>query len=186
MFVRSSNGTNVSSERVYTTSAPGNFCSIIFPNRSATSRHRSFSINPVGPIVPVSCPPWPASITILPIFKPSARVSVDCPSRVGCGALAGRIKSGFVFVAAALTDFDFTFVALGRELRVAAEGLLFAAVPPIELSMALFEFAGALSSEFSATCCVLFAWAVRTGADSVEFPYKSISSCGGLLISEAV
>ncbi len=32
---------------------------MIFPSRSATSRHRSFSINPVGPIVPVSCPPWP-------------------------------------------------------------------------------------------------------------------------------
>src|SRR6266849_2403583 len=122
---------------------------MIFPSRSATSRHRSFSINPVGPIVPVSCPPWPASITILPIFRPSARVSVDCPSRVGCGALAGRIKSGFVFVALALTDVDLVFFTLGRELRAAAEGLLLAAeafevpglfAPPfIVLLMALFE-----------------------------------------------
>src|SRR5882757_5954306 len=57
IFVRSSSGTNVSSERVYTTSAPGSRCSMIFPSRSATSKHRSFSIKPVGPIVPVSGPP---------------------------------------------------------------------------------------------------------------------------------
>ena len=66
---------------------------MIFPSRSATSRHKSFSINPVGPIVPVSCPPWPASITILPIFKPSARVKVDCQSTLTrtLGLKIGRI-----------------------------------------------------------------------------------------------
>src|SRR5205807_5262626 len=94
-----------------------------------TSRHRSFSINPVGPIVPVSCPPWPASITILPIFKPSARVSVDCPSRVGSGTLAGRIKSGFELVAVALTDFGLAFFVPAKELRATAEELLPAAEP---------------------------------------------------------
>src|SRR5271168_3597333 len=73
---------------------------MILPSRKATSRHKSFSINPVGPIVPVSCPPWPASITMRPIFNPSARVRVDCPSRVGGGALLGRIRSGFAFVLA--------------------------------------------------------------------------------------
>src|SRR5204862_79928 len=123
MFVRSSRGIKLSSERVYTTRAPGSRCSMIFPSRSATSRHRSFSINPVGPIVPVSCPPWPASITILPIFKPSARVSVDCPSRVGCGALAGWIKSGFALELVALIDFDLELFAPGSELRAAAEEL---------------------------------------------------------------
>src|SRR5258707_6859647 len=124
IFVRSSSGTNVSSERVYTTSAPGSRCSMIFPSRSATSRHRSFSIKPVGPIVPVSWPPWPASITILPIFNPSVRVSVDCPSRVGCGALAALIKSGFAFVGVTLADLALAFFALGRELRGVTEGVL--------------------------------------------------------------
>src|ERR1700742_3247788 len=37
-----------------------------------------------------------------PILSPSARVSVDCPSRVGCAAVAGWIKSGF----APFFDFD--------------------------------------------------------------------------------
>src|SRR6266851_5052789 len=132
MLVRSSSGTKLSSERVYTTSAPGSRCSIIFPSRSATSRHRSFSINPVAPIVPVSWPPWPGSITILPIFKPSVRVSVDCPSRVGCGVLAGRTKSGFAFVAVAFSDFDLPFFAPGSALRATAVELL----APLELLFA--------------------------------------------------
>src|SRR5271165_839578 len=29
-----------------------------------------------------------------PIFNPSARVSVACPSRVGCGVAAGCVRSG--------------------------------------------------------------------------------------------
>src|SRR6267378_695380 len=68
---------------------------MIFPSLRATSRQRSFSISPVGPIVPVSCPPWPASITMRPIFSPSARVNVDCPSRVGTGVTGGCTRSGF-------------------------------------------------------------------------------------------
>ena len=135
MFVRSSSGTKVSSERVYTTSAPGSRCSIIFPSRSATSRHRSFSIKPVGPIVPVSWPPWPASITILPIFKPSVRVSVDWPSRVGCGVLAGRTKSGFAPAAAVFNGVDLEFFAARGALRATAEELspaLEPLLPPTE------------------------------------------------------
>ena len=139
---------------------------MIFPSRSATSRHRSFSINPVGPIVPVSCPPWPASITILPIFKPSARVSVDCPSRVGCGALAGWIKSGFALELVALIDFDLELFAPGSELRAAAEELStvpesliapplaatsLTAPPPIAPLMALFEFSARCSEAESAS-----------------------------------
>src|SRR5437016_14676020 len=128
---------------------------MIFPNRSATSRHRSFSIKPVGPTVPVACPQWPASITILPIFKPSARVSVDCPSRVGSGALAARIRSGLASVPLALTDFGLAFFAPGKELRVTAEELLPALEPSIAppllplivLLMAFFEFAAGGSKE---------------------------------------
>src|SRR6516165_899084 len=67
------------------------------PSRSATSRQRSFSISPVGPIVPVSCPPWPASITMRPIFNPSVRVNVACPSRVGWGTVEGWMSSGLLF-----------------------------------------------------------------------------------------
>src|SRR5258708_6312834 len=128
---------------------------MIFPSRNATSRHRSFSIKPVGPIVPVSWPPWPASITILPIFSPSARVSVDCPSRVGWGLLAGRIKSGFALAAVALTDFDLAFFTLGAEVRATAEELLPAPEPPVAPPLiapplivpviALFEFVAGCS-----------------------------------------
>src|SRR5579864_5554595 len=97
---------------------------MIFPSRSATSRHKSFSINPVGPIVPVSWPPWPGSITIRPIFKPKVRVSVDCPSRVGCGVLAGRTKSGFASLANDLDDLDLEFFALGSLFRGLGIGLV--------------------------------------------------------------
>jgi hypothetical protein len=74
-------------------------------------------------------------MTILPIFKPSARVKVDWPSRVGCGADAGWIKSGFVPDEDALTDLDRPFLEPGTELGVADAELL----PPTEPLMALFE-----------------------------------------------
>src|SRR5216683_2302768 len=109
---------------------------MILPSRSATSRQRSFSINPVGPIVPVSCPPWPGSITILSIFRPSARVSVDCPSRVGCGDVRGWTRSGFVPAEVAFPDFERAFFAFGRVLRAAGE--LFRATEPL---IALLAFA---------------------------------------------
>src|SRR5438874_897903 len=66
-------------------------------------------------MVPVSCPPCPGSITMRPIFRPSMRVKVACPSRVGCGTLAGRTKSGFSSAAEGLYDFD--LFALGSVLR---------------------------------------------------------------------
>jgi hypothetical protein len=80
------------------------------------------------------------------------RVSVDCPSRVGCGELAGRTKSGFVFVAAALSGLDLGFFTLGRELRAAAVELLAAPKPPevpplIVALITLFEFAAGCSEE---------------------------------------
>src|SRR5258707_153035 len=34
-------------------------------------------------MVPVSCPPWPASTTILPIFRPSARIRERSPAELG-------------------------------------------------------------------------------------------------------
>src|SRR5882672_1318973 len=65
------------------------------PTRSATSRHKSFSIRPVGPMVPVSRPPCPASMTMRPIFKPRAR-DKDCwPSRGVSGMEGGPISSAW-------------------------------------------------------------------------------------------
>ncbi len=37
-------------------------------------------------MVPVSWPPWPGSITIRPIFNPSARMSERSPLAVGCAS----------------------------------------------------------------------------------------------------
>src|SRR5262249_36202382 len=39
-------------------------------------------------MVPVSCPPCPASTTILPIFSPSARINDRSPLAVGAAACA--------------------------------------------------------------------------------------------------
>src|SRR5579863_1198648 len=120
-------------------SAAGSFCWIILPKRRATSRHKSFSIKPVGPTVPVSCPPWPASITMRPIFSPSARVRVELlPSRIGCGTDAGCTRSGFVvevepcaFAETGLVreplelagrGFEFVAPVAGRELLVEVTG----------------------------------------------------------------
>src|SRR5579863_1729342 len=70
---------------------------MIFPSRSATSRHKSFSISPVGPIVPVSWPPWPGSITMRPILSPNTRVSECSPLRVGWATGAGPILLAWLF-----------------------------------------------------------------------------------------
>src|SRR5690242_4316088 len=74
-------------------SAEGRLREINLPSRSATSRHRSFSIRPLGPIVPVSWPPCPGSITMRPIFNPSARVSECSPFRVGLATGTGPMLS---------------------------------------------------------------------------------------------
>src|SRR5580704_16947049 len=50
-------------------------------------------MRPVGPIVPVSWPPWPGSMTMRPIFSPSARVKERSPLRVGFAAGAGPMLS---------------------------------------------------------------------------------------------
>src|ERR1700720_4992857 len=96
---------------------------MILPRRCATSRHKSFSIRPVGPMVPVSWPPCPASITMRPIFRPSVRVKVDWPSRVGSAALAGWIKSGFAPIDFAFFDRDFPLV-LDTRLELRGAGIV--------------------------------------------------------------
>src|ERR1700685_749891 len=64
-------------------------------------------------MVPVSCPPWPGSMTMRPIFRPSARVRECCPSRVGLGSVGG-------FKAALLGAVDFDFSGVLFEAGVAA------------------------------------------------------------------
>src|SRR6266481_3834368 len=79
-------------------------------------------------MVPVSWPPWPASITMRPILSPSARVNVDWPSRVGSAAFAGWIKSGFAPSAFAFFARDLLAGVIKLELRGA--GSAEAADPP--------------------------------------------------------
>ena len=57
-FVRASRGTEASSDRVMTT-VDLIRSSINWERRLATSSETSFSFSPLGPIVPVSCPPCP-------------------------------------------------------------------------------------------------------------------------------
>ena len=88
---------------------------INLPSLCATSRHRSFSIRPLGPMLPVSWPPWPGSITMRPIFNPRARVRECSPLRVGCAAGAGPMVSARVlcrFVPGGLSSFRWPLVRL--------------------------------------------------------------------------
>src|ERR1700678_3043460 len=57
-------------------------------------------------MVPVSWPPWPASITMRLIFRPSARVRERLPSRVGFDSDGGASAADLV-----LSDFDSEFRA---------------------------------------------------------------------------
>src|SRR5713226_7357650 len=49
-------------------------------------------------MVPVSCPPWPGSITILPIFNPRARISDRSPLAVGEASRTSGKDSAFLRV----------------------------------------------------------------------------------------
>src|SRR5271169_2512904 len=134
-----------------------------------------------------------------PIFSPSARVKVDCPSRVGCGVLLGRIRSGFAFVFAtvfALVELN----CLPRELLppdaalrvIAFVGEMLGSSPEF-FSETLLTFPESpdetivSSLACSAPLCGFagFAFAVRTDPPFRTVEYKKITSCGGLLSREA-
>ena len=128
------------------TSAPGSLSSISLPSRRATSRHRSFSIRPCGPMVPVSWPPWPASITMRLIFKPRARVRERWPSRVGLGTDGG--SSAAIFGVLGLrhrrrrkrpsaSRFDFAGTFVGREFILASVRLAVSACEATAASLSL-------------------------------------------------
>ena len=95
--------------RVGATSAPSRVSSSL-PSRRPTSSTRSFSCRPSGPIVPVSWPPCPGSITILPIFSPKARISDRSPLAVG---RASRTSRSLDFRPAVTRAEDFTCGWLG-------------------------------------------------------------------------
>src|SRR5271168_4217759 len=130
-----------------------------------------------------------------PIFNPNARVKVDCPSRVGGGALLGRIRSGFAFVLATV----FALVELSclpRELLppdaalrvIAFDGETLGSSPEF-FSETLFKLPE--SSEetivstlaWSAPLCGFagFVFAVRTPPPFRTVEYRKITNCGGLL-----
>src|SRR5579885_1828056 len=161
---------------------------MILPRRRATSRQRSFSIRPVGPIVPVSCPPWPASITMRPIFNPKARVKVDCPSRVVVGTVGDLIRSGLP--EAFFADFVRKSLSLATagcaeatSVLGAGAGLVSALIAGSEEFLIAFVVSGfflAASSESDGGALALDA--VR----ACGFAYKSITSREGLLSREAL
>ena len=110
-----------------------------------------------------------------PIFRPSVRVKVACPSRVGCGTLAGRTKSGFSSAAEGLYDFD--LFALGSVLR----GLGNELAPEFEASsVPVTTFLGLEADVWSAgraaSSLGFFAAAV---CDSRAAPVPIFSFCAG-------
>src|SRR5882672_5728647 len=67
-------------------------------------------------MVPVSCPPWPGSITILPIFSPRARISDRSPFAVGEASRPSGKESAFLFLLLAGVLEDSAGEALGAGL----------------------------------------------------------------------
>jgi hypothetical protein len=127
---------------------------------------------------------------------------------VGSGTVEGRTSSGFA-LPSALADLDFKFFAVepalfpdgGAPLATEPAMALFEIAPgagesglPLESFAATFWtllpelFGPALEPSFarsSSACSARFALAVRTAAVP-EFPYRSIKSCVGLFVNEAV
>src|ERR1700760_2934923 len=90
---------------------------------------------PPGPSVPESCPPCPASTTMRPIFRPSARVRERRPSNVelaSCEGLRYPPASSSSSSAVALLGWRFVAllfaVACGEEEGEGPEGALALAV----------------------------------------------------------
>src|SRR5215467_11940166 len=95
-----------------------------------------------------------------PIFSPSVRVKVACPSRVGCGTLAGRTKSGFSSDADAFRDLDLEFFALGRALRGLGKEFTFEFEASIVPVAAFFALEADVCSARTGSSLGLFAEAV--------------------------
>src|SRR5277367_474918 len=124
-------------------------------------------------MVPVSCPPWPASMTMRLIFRPRARVSERLPSRVGLdaeGAASTAVLelSGFVSEVGAGAGGVFAlavFVAALVELAPIEAVLLSAAALTFASSATAASRASSFSdSGLSATTSVLVDLGAGTGA----------------------
>src|SRR5580693_570956 len=96
-------------------------------------------------MVPVSWPPWPGSITIRLIFRPSARVSERWPSRVGLDSLGGT--SAVALVASA---FVFAAVFAAADVAEAGSGLSPAFAATVSLAVGRLATAGVSVSAFAA------------------------------------
>src|ERR1700723_1552785 len=131
------------------------------PRRSAISRQRSFSIKPCGPIVPVSCPPCPASITIRLIFNPKARVSERFPSRVGFDSVGVINSADFVDSLPESLPAGFEFAAEVFAGALADSLLAFAPIA------AVFAFAAELTDEASVTAANFASVSGLLAADSL-------------------
>src|SRR5436190_3117721 len=127
IWVRLSSGTYVSSLRVITTSVLIS-ASISAFSRFATSRTSSFSEYPDGPMLPLSCPPWPASITTRDSFRPRLRIKdlLD-----GLASTATRMGSALTFAGAAAigesargVDPDATGAGAGRDTAIATGSVI--------------------------------------------------------------
>src|ERR1700751_4748364 len=101
-------------------------------------------------------------MTIRPIFSPSVRVKVDCPSRRGCGALAGRIKSGLASGVEVLRDVDFPLFALGSVSRGFGVALLTALGTSNVPMLTFFEIAPGDCSD-AGPCSTLAGFAATVG-----------------------
>src|ERR1700730_15508980 len=157
------------------------------PPRKATSRHKSFSIKPVGPMVPVSCPPCPASMTMRPIFRPRAR-DKDCwPSRVGSGMEGGPISSAWSWADLMLRT-DLVFEEAGRAASGGASGLLPAPVggkvvdSPFVTACAIWSFgdggAAGLDTGFLSALFEVVSgrgWVIGEADGVVTFPFWATS-----------
>src|SRR6266852_2551727 len=139
------------------------------PTRRATSRHRSFSIKPVGPMVPVSCLQCPASMTMRPIFRPRERLKDCWPSWVGSGMEGGPISSAW-----SCADFvlraGFVFAEAGCAARGGVSGLLAApaggkdAESTFRSACAIWSLAGGTPADVDAVLSVRLPPFLDTGS----------------------
>src|ERR1700688_1129491 len=120
-----------------------------------------------------------------PIFNPSARVNVEFPSRVGCGADAGCTRSSDFPEALPIFAVANLFLGGGIALAVSAVSTLddFGG-----FAVAGCGLSAGLSTEITAAVCVTAVSAVESEAFAVcmdlAFAYNSITSRFGLFSRE--
>src|SRR5260221_9423027 len=125
-----------------------------------------------------------------PIFKPSARVKVAWPSRVGVGTLGDLIKSGlleafFADIPRASLPFATADAAVGSSLRGDGSGFVSTGASDSSEFFAAIIVAG-VSPVVFAFSLVAGGFAGLAAFNACGVAYKSIIRRVGLLSSEAV